>query len=183
MLKTESTDFNKALVLIHKLEDQYGSLAQAPDSDPKFKEVHKLVHAEDKTADRLPRNSIDGIVSHIQDGYPRGYIESLYRLSDNEFYNILGEYHLQQKPSFKYVIYKPDGLAIYCPNQKLAAAVFGLKSSHPLPYLDKCCKRHNCRIKQFYAIWKSIPDGSGYILKDHIIHIKHGIDSFFQINA
>ena len=37
------TNYQRALVIIHKLEDQFGSITKVPESDPEMQEIHRLL--------------------------------------------------------------------------------------------------------------------------------------------
>lgn len=38
----ELTNYQRALVIIHKLEDRFGSISKVPESNPKMQEIHRL---------------------------------------------------------------------------------------------------------------------------------------------
>lgn len=48
----ELTNYQRALVIIHKLEDRFGSISKVPESNPKMQEIHRLLpmgrQSEDK---------------------------------------------------------------------------------------------------------------------------------------
>lgn len=183
MLKTANTDFDKALVLIHELEDQYGSLLQAPENNSNFVKIHKLVRADDPAANRMTHSSIEAIIRLTKEGYPKSYVESAYRLSENDYYRLLSKYYLKPKPQFKYILYTPDGQEIYSPSLSGLTVPLKMNVHSNRSAVKNKAKQLNCYIKKSYKIWKNVPDGVKYVLPNKQLYIKRGIDSFAQISA
>lgn len=171
-----STNYRKALVRIHHLEDEYGSVIYVPDSNPELQEIHRL----------LPfRRQSKGInYKRIRwlnrQGYSTAYIAQATHHSKDTINSYFRYHHIKPKQTFKYRV-----KSNFSTNAYYSASLIHLASLllHKTILTTVTAKRqltmHGFSIKTSFYVWYRIPDGAYYTLcyLDHFA-VKNGLNSY-----
>lgn len=98
----------KILELVRKIEEEYGSMCNVPDSDPTYKELRGVV-------DRLPvsKGKLDYIKHLLSYGFSVSEISSKAAVSQQLVWSICDNYGLEPKRSFHYILCSPNNKVIY----------------------------------------------------------------------
>ena len=174
VIKMGSSNYKKALVKIHHLEDEYGSVLYVSNDNLELRQVHKLLNVEEK----LNYKRIDNL---NKQGYSVSQIAKIINRTRSTIYSYLKRNSMRPKCSFKYQVTVPDlshniyttsliNLAnIICRTQSINATKCAVKQLEARGYL----------IKKSNSIWCEIPNGDYYCLPyfDNLI-TKNGLDSY-----
>ena len=174
VIRMGSTNYKKALVRIHLLEDEYGSVLYVPDDNLEFKQVQKLLNVEEK----LNYKRIDNLNRF---GYSVSQIAQIVNRTRRTIYSYLKHNSMRPKCSFKYQVTVPDlSHNIYTTSLiNLANIICHTQSINLTKCAVKQLKTRGCLIKKSKSIWCEIPNGDYYCLPyfDKII-TKNGLDSY-----
>lgn len=89
-------NYEQALVRIHRLEDEYGSVLYVPDNNLDFKQVQKLLNVTEK----LNHKRIDNLNRF---GYSVSQIAQIVNRTNRTVYTYLKHNNMRPKCSFKYL--------------------------------------------------------------------------------
>ncbi|HCX39613.1 MAG TPA: hypothetical protein DG851_01150 [Lactobacillus acetotolerans] len=171
-----STNYKKALVRIHHLEDEYGSVIYVPDSDPELQEIHRLLPFRRQSKGI----NYDRILWLNRQGYSTAYIAQATHHSKDTINAYFRYHHIKSKQTFKYRVGSNFSTNVY-----YSASLIHLASLllHKTILTTATAKRqltmHGFSIKTGFYVWYRIPDGAYYTLYylDHFA-VKNGLDSY-----
>lgn len=171
-----TTNYKKALLLIHGLETEYGSIINVPDSDPELQKIHKLL----PLSHRSKGINYERIRWLNRQGYPIAYIAQATHHSRDTINSYLRYHHIKQKQAFKYRVRSNFSTNAYYSTSLIHLASLLL---HKTILNTVTAKRqltmHGFSIKTSFYVWYKIPDGAYYTLYylDHFA-VKNGLDSY-----
>ena len=167
-------NYEQALVRIHRLEDEYGSILYVPDNNLEFKQVQNLLNVKEK----LNHKRVDNLTRF---GYSVSQIAQIVNRTNRTVYTYLKHNNMRPKCSFKYRVTMPDlSHNIYTTSLiNLANILCHTQSINLTKCAVKQLKARGCLIKKIKSIWCEIPNGDYYCLPyfDNII-AKNGLDSY-----
>lgn len=103
------TNYQRALVIIHKLEGQFGSISKVPESNPEMQEIHRLLpigrQSEDIHYDRACWLN--------RQGYSITYIAQVTHHSQAAIGKYFSTYNIKSKQAFKYRIKSSSSAGVY----------------------------------------------------------------------
>lgn len=171
------TNYEQALVKIHNLEDEYGSIVYVPYDNPKMKQIHNLLNVKEKNC-TVNNARVDSL---IRLGYPVSQVAQIIHLTKKTVYNYLEDNHISVKCSFKYRVTMPNlSHNIYTTSLiHLANIIYHTTSINGTKYSANKLKARGYIIRTHKFLWYQIPDGDYYCLPyfDNIIP-KNGMDSY-----
>lgn len=167
-------NYEQALVRIHRLEDEYGSVLYVPDNNLDFKQVQKLLNV----TETLNHKRIDNLNRF---GYSVSQMAQIVNRTSRTVYTYLKHNNMRPKCSFKYRVTMP-GLShnIYTTSLiNLANIICHTQSINLTKCAVKQLKARGYLVKKIKSIWCEIPNGDYYCLPyfDSII-AKNGLDSY-----
>ncbi|MDH5099768.1 hypothetical protein OQI87_01080 [Lactobacillus kefiranofaciens] len=176
------TNYEQAIVKIHHLEDEYGSITYVPDDNPELKQVQKLLNANEKN-DELNYARIESL---NRLGYPVNYIAQIINHNKNTINNYLKQKNIKNKRYFRYRVTMPDlSHNIYTTSLiHLADIISHMTSINGKKYATNKLKAQGYIIRTHKFLWYQIPDGDYYCLPyfNNVIP-KTGLDSYVYPTA
>lgn len=175
------TKYQKALLYVHKVESQYGSIIQAPESDPNLIKVRELL-AIDRDNVRVfePDETDLEIKKMLEYGYPAHVIYEKLRVRQPIVQRVKEYYGLAYKPLFKYKLTKdgqPDFYTTYVKGMtRIAKISNGLNSKAIFDLIPKL----GYEISEVSFYWGDLPDDCTYAVRNSIVFVKHSIDSWLN---
>ena len=176
VIKMGSSNYQQALLLIHDLEDEYGSVLYVPDSDPELQEIHRLLP--------LSRQSKGINYKRIRwlnrQGYSITYIAQVTHHSKSAISNHLSTYSIKSKQTFKYRVKSNFSTIVYYSTSLIHLASLLLhKTILNTVTAKRQLNMHGFSIKTGFYVWYKIPDGAYYTLYylDHFA-VKNGLNSY-----
>ena len=159
------TNYQRALVIIHKLENQFGSITKVPESDPEMQEIHRL----------LPMGR----------QYSITYIAQVTHHSPAAINKYFSTYNIKSKQAFKYRVKSNSSTGVYYGTSLIHLA--SLLLHRTFRNTDKAQKQlivHGFSIRTSFYVWFKIPDGAYYTLNylNHFV-VKNGLDSYIYPDA
>lgn len=176
VIKMGSTNYKKALVKIHHLEDEYGSVLYVPDSDPEMQEIHRLL----PFIRQSKGINYERIRWLNRQGYPIAYIAQATHHSKDTIDSYLRYHHIKQKQTFKYRVKSNSSTIAYYGTSLIHLASLLLhKTIWDTVTAKRQLNMHGFSIKTSFYVWYKIPDGAYYTLYylDHFA-VKNGLDSY-----
>lgn len=178
---------DQAILLVHELEDQYGSILNVPEKNPILVKLHQLFNVEEKshlyTRDlskkQLTKTQIHEITLHIRQGYPLTTTERLFHISPGVYLNIKQMYGLADIPVFRYVAKSANGKT-YFASMHDVNKVLGVKVTNPFRNTQEIAADRGIKLEKKWIIWKNIHNGDHYATSDGSLHTKNGLNSFFH---
>lgn len=173
----------KGMALLHKIELKYGSVVNAPDSDPMLIKLHKIYYIKKRkhNGNGLTKDEINAIILHIRQGYPMKTTCRLCHISTTGYSNIKHRYGLSTIPLFNYVASKAGKKDIWFTSMKVLNQVLNMPCNISYKRAAQLALKEDIIITSKRCIWKNIPDGDYYVARDGSLHVKHGIDSFLAL--
>ena len=176
-----SSNYQQALLLIHDLEAEYGSVLYVPDSDSELQEIHRLLP--------LSRQSKGINYERIRwlnrQGYSIAYIAQVTHHSKATIISCLRYHHIKQKQTFKYRVKSNSSTIFYYSTSLIHLASLLLhKTIRDTVTAKRQLNMHGFSIKASFYVWYKIPDGAYYTLYylDHFA-VKNGLDSYVYPNT
>lgn len=163
--------YDKILELLHQLEKKYNSICNAPENDPTFKKLQKMVNS-------LPVSKREaGYIRRLVSlGFSAEEIAKMTRQNIRTVWSICDLYELKLKRPFHYILLSPDGKTIYV--ESLASFV------HKIFKIDntigrKILIRRGWKILTKKTHWSNVPLRSYYHLSylDKVVK-KNGKNSY-----
>lgn len=177
----ELTNYQRALVIIHKLENQFGSISKVPESNPEMQEIHRL----------LPMGRQSENIHYEREcwlnrqGYSIVYIAQVTHHSQATISKYFSTYNIKSKQAFKYRVKSNSSKAIYYGTSLIHLASLLLhRTFGNTAKAQKQLIVHGFSIRTSFYVWFKIPDGAYYTLNylDHFA-VKNGLDSYIYPNA
>ena len=173
-----TTNYKQALVRIHNLEDEYGSVLYVSNDNLELRQVHKLLNVKEKLNHKRVYNL-------NKQGYSVSQIAQIVGNTSRTVYNYLENNHIRLKCSFKYRVTMPDlSHNIYTTSLiNLAKIICRAQSINVTKCAVKQLEARGYLIKKSNSIWCEIPNGDYYCLPyfDNIV-TKNGMDSYVYPN-
>ena len=171
------TNYQRALVKIHKLEDKFGSIVNVPDSNPDMQEIRRL----------LPPIRCTSTDPHYEyarclnrEGYSVAYIAKATHKSTSAITMYFSNHSIKSKKIFKYQVKSSSSTAVYYGTslRHLASILLHATFTSNLK-AKRRLNKEGFSIKKSSYVWCKIPDGAYYTLSylDHFA-VKHGLDSY-----
>lgn len=172
----ESTNYQRALLIIHELEKRFGSITKVPDYDPKMQEIHRLL-----PLDRPYKDVNYERVSWLnRQGHSIAYIAQVTHHSKAAISKYFSTYSVKSKREFKYRVKSNSSTATYYSTSLIHLARLLLhKTFSDTATAERQLNMHGFIVKKSFYVWFKIPDGAYYALNylDHFA-IKNGLDSY-----
>ena len=169
-------NYEQALLLIEKLEKQYGSIIKVPDSNPELQKIHRLL-----PLDRPYKNINYQRVRWLnRQGYSIAHIAQVTHHSKAAVNKYFLTYNIKPKRAFKYrVKFNSATVAYYGTSLIHLASLLLHKKFHDAVTAKRQLNAHGFHIRTNSYIWCQIPDGAYYSLS-HSNHfaVKSGLDSY-----
>lgn len=181
-MELTKTDYQRALSIIHKLEDQFGSIINVPDSDPEIQEIHRLLSP-------IRCTSTDTYYERVRwlnrQGYSTAYIAKATHRSIPTIRMYFSNYGIKSKKIFKYQVKSNSSTAVYYGTsiRYLASLLLHATFTSNLKAKRRLNKQ-GFSIQTGSYVWCKIPDGAYYTLNylDHFA-VKNGLDSYIYPDA
>lgn len=175
------TNYQRALVIIHKLENQFGSITKVPESNPEMQEIHRLLpigrQSEDIHYERACRLN--------RQGYSITYIAQVTHHNQAAICKYFSTYNIKSKQAFKYRIKSSSSAGVYYGTSLIHLASLLLHRTFGNTVIaQKQLIVHGFSIRTNFYVWFRIPDGAYYTLNylDHFA-VKNGLDSYIYPDA
>ncbi|WP_171030366.1 hypothetical protein [Lactobacillus helveticus] len=170
------TNYQRALVIIHKLEKRFGSITKVPDYDPKMQEIHRLLPLD------RPSNAVNyERVSWLnRKGYSIAHIAQVTHHSKAAISKYFSTYNIKSKQAFKYRVKSSSSTAVYYDTSLIHLTNLLLhRTFSNTAAAKRQLNMHGFSVKKSFYVWYQIPDGAYYTLNylDHFA-IKNGLDSY-----
>lgn len=175
------TNYQRALVIIHKLEKRFGSITKVPDYDPEMQEIHRLLPMDRPSKDVNYRRTR----WLNRQGYSITYIAQVTHNSQAVISKYFSTYNIKSKQAFKYRVKSNSSKAIYYGTSLIHLASLLLhRTFGNTAKAQKQLIVHGFSIRTSFYVWFKIPDGAYYTLNylDHFA-VKNGLDSYIYPNA
>ena len=175
------TKYQKALIFIRRAELQYGSIVKAPENDPNLIKVRKLLAVNRDNVKVFEPDDTDlEIKRMLEYGYPAHVIYEKLRVRQPVVQRVKEYYDLTYKPLFKYKLTKDGQPDFYTPYVKgmttVAEVSNGLNSRAIFDLIPKL----GYEISEVSFYWGDLPDDCTYAVRQSIVFVKHGIDSWLD---
>lgn len=177
----ELTNYQRALVIIHKLENQFGSISKVPESDPEMQEIHRLlpmgrqsVETDFELAERL---------SHL--GYSNSYIARNIHCNLSTLLDYFKKHLIKHKQTFHYKVVAPNQSTVYYVDSLLHFyKVVFYKTAGSSKDVELQLHRQGYATKCSNFVWSKVPNGAFYLTRGtNYLHTKDGIDSYIYPDA
>lgn len=166
----------KTMDLIHRIEEHYGSVVAAPESDPDIQKLHVIFPRE-----RVHDEDLDNkIIDYALKGYTISYIISRVPKDASYIGILLRQNGIQLKRHFSYGVVAPDNKKYFVTNLNHFVTTMLHRSrvgsnDQARVYL----KARGYKVRKTNKIWNQIPDGV-YFLTNYMDQpvVKQGLDSY-----
>ena len=170
------TKYQKALILLKKIESKYGSIVNCPEDDPDYLAIRKIYPPTGHAKRAVTAE--DQIYRLAHEGYSISEIVNLVSGNDGDIYNFIKQQRIGIKTVFKFRIVAPTGEIYYVRSLgQFVKSVFKYPPSQSNK--SKWLKARGYSISQGDYHWKFIRNGS-YYLPPYMDKpaIKQGINSY-----
>ncbi|WP_103661136.1 hypothetical protein [Lactobacillus sp. HT06-2] len=177
----EMTNYQKALLIVHDLEDQYGSVAKAPKSNTKLKQIHELLSMPHKKS----KMDVDQIIRLNYLGHSNAYIARATGLNKATIGTILQRNHLRKKQVFQFRVVAPDQSTTYYVDSliHLYKLIKGAQINNNW-MAESRLRGQGYSVKYGNYIWSNIADGCYYLVRgSQELQVKNGLDSYIYPNV
>ena len=177
----EMTNYQKALLLIQDLEDQYGSVTKAPKSNTKLKQIHELL----PMPHQKPKIDVDQIIRLNYLGHSNAYIARAAGQKKATVGTLLRRNHLRKKSIFHYRIVAPDqSTTYYADSLKHFYKIFKGIYVRDNWAVEGRLRGQGYSVKYGNYIWSNIADNCYYLARgSQKLQVKNGLDSYIYPNV
>lgn len=173
--------YQKALFYIRKVELQYGSIIKAPESDSNLIKVRKLLAIDRGNAIVFEPDDLDlEIKEMLEYGYPAHVIYDKLRVRQPVVQRVKEFYGLTYKPLFKYKLTKDGQPDFYTPYVKGMTRIAKISSGLNSRTIFNLISKLGYEISEVSFYWGDLPDDCTYTVRQSIVFVKHGIDSWLS---
>lgn len=156
------TKFQEALLVINNLEENYGSIVNAPESDPDFKKLRIIYPAVNRRDGRTVSQKINSLVNR---GYQISYIASQLSLSKSYIYDYVNKNHMQFKQTFNWIIKSETGQVYYTTSlNHFLKICFCVQSHYSTSNARNYLLKRGFKVKKGSYVWCQIKTGSYFLL-------------------
>ena len=175
------TRYQKALQYIHRAEIKYGSISKTPENDPDLIKAQNLVaigHRAVKTFE--PDDHDFEIKKMLEYGYPAHVIYEMLHVGQPAVQRVREFYGLKYKPIFNYKMTKDGHSDFYTTYAKGMCRAAGIDNGHTARQIFKLMSQRGYEVSKISFYWGDLPDGCTYAVRQSIVFVKHGIDSWLN---
>ena len=153
------TKYQKALILLKKIESKYGSIVNCPEDDPDYLAIRRIYPPTGHGAKVVTAE--DQIYRLAHEGYSISEIVNLVSGNDGDIYNFIKQQRIGIKTAFKFRIVAPTGEIYYV--KSLEHFIKVMFHYHPSVSCLTFLKARRYRVKAGIYRWKFIGNGSYYL--------------------
>lgn len=175
------TNYQQALLLIHDLEEEFGSISKVPESDPKMKQVHQLLPIGRQSEDKKYARTEE--LNYL--GYSNAYIAQVTHHSKTMITSYFKKHGIKPKQIFYYKVVAPDHSTTYYADTliHLYKIIFNKKITNNT-YAKIHLLKQGYTVRTGKFIWMNVLDNSYYCVKNSSnLYIKSGLDSYMNSQA
>ncbi|NRO27720.1 hypothetical protein [Lactobacillus helveticus] len=171
----DMTKYQKALMLLNKIESKYGSIVDCPEDDPDYVAIRKIYPSTGHGVRVVTTE--DQIYRLAHEGYSISEIANLVSGNDGDIYDFIKQCRIGIKTVFKFRIVAPTGEVYYV--RSLGQFIKVMFNYHPSVSVLTFLKAHRYRVREGIYRWKFINNGSYYLPPYLDKPVKReGIDSY-----
>lgn len=175
------TKYQKALIYIRKAELQYGSISKTPENDPNLIKARNLLAVNRDNVKVFEPDDTDlEIKRMLEYGYPAHVIYEKLRVRQPVVQRVKEYYDLTYKPLFKYKLTKDGQPDFYTPYVKGMTRIAKISNSFNSRTIFDLIPKLGYEISEVSFYWGDLPDDCTYAVRQSIVFVKHGIDSWLN---
>lgn len=175
------TKYQKALIYIHKAEIKYGSIRKTPENDPDLIKAQNLVAIGHRAVKTFEPDDLDfEIKKMLEYGYPAHVIYEMLHVGQPAVQRVREFYGLKYKPIFKYKLTKDGHPDFYTTYAKGMCRAVGIGNGHATRQIFKLMSQRGYEVSKISFYWGDLPDDCTYAVRQSIVFVKHGIDSWLN---
>ena len=175
------TKYQKALIYIRKAELQYGSISKTPENDPNLIKARKLLAVNRDNVKVFEPDDLDfEIKRKLEYGYPAHVIYEMLHVGQPAVQRVREFYGLKYKPIFKYKLTKDGQPDFYTTYAKGMCRAAGIDNGHTARQIFKLMSQRGYEVSKISFYWGDLPDDCTYAIRNSIVYVKHGIDSWLS---
>lgn len=175
------TKYQKALIYIHRAEIKYGSISKTPENDPDLIKAQNLVAIGHRAVKTFEPDDLDfEIKKMLEYGYPAHVIYEMLHVGQPAVQRVREFYGLKYKPIFKYKLTKEGHPDFYTTYAKGMCRVAGIDNGRTTRQIFKLMSQRGYEVSKISFYWGDLPDDCTYAIKNSIVFVKHGIDSWLN---
>jgi hypothetical protein len=175
------TKYQKALIYIHRAEIKYGSISKTPENDPDLIKAQNLVAIGHRAVKTFEPDDTDlEIKKMLEYGYPAHVIYKMLHVGQPAVQRVREFYGLKYKPIFKYKLTKDGQPDFYTTYVKGMTRIAKISNSFNSKTIFDLIPKLGYEISEVSFYWGDLPDGCTYAVRQSIVFVKHGIDSWLN---
>ena len=175
------TKYQKALIYIHRAEIKYGSISKTPENDPDLIKAQNLVAIGQRAVKTFEPDDLDfEIKKMLEYGYPAHVIYEMLHVGQPAVQRVREFYGLKYKPIFNYKMTKNGHPDFYTTYAKGMCRTAGIDNGHTARQIFKLMSQRGYEVSKISFYWGDLPDDCTYAIRQSIVFVKHGIDSWLN---
>lgn len=175
------TRYQKALQYIHKAEIKYGSISKTPENDLNLIKAQNLLAIGHRAVKTFEPDDTDlEIKRMLEYGYPAHVIYEVLHVGQPEVQRAREFYGLKYKPIFNYKMTKDGHSDLYTTCAQGMCRAVGITSGLTTRQIFKAMSQRGYEVSKISFYWGDLPDDCTYTIKNSIVYVKHGIDSWLN---
>lgn len=175
------TKYQKALQYIHKAEMKYGSISKTPENDPDLIKAQNLIGFGHRAVKTFEPDDLDFEIKRMLEyGYPAHVIYEKLRVRQPVVQRVKEFYGLTYKPLFKYKLTKDGQPDFYTTYVRGMTRIAKISNSFNSKAIFDLIPKLGYEISEVSFYWGDLPDGCTYAVRQSIVFVKHGIDSWLK---
>ena len=175
------TKYQKALIYIHRAEIKHGSISKTPENDPDLIKAQNLVAIGQRAVKTFEPDDLDfEIKKMLEYGYPAHVIYEMLHVGQPAVQRVKEFYGLKYKPIFKYKLTKDGHPDFYTTYAKGMCTAAGIDNGHTARQIFKLMSQRGYEVSKISFYWGDLPDDCTYAIRQSIVFVKHGIDSWLN---
>ncbi len=175
------TKYQKALIYIHRAEIKYGSISKTPENDPDLIKAQNLVAIGHRAVKTFEPDDLDFEIKRMLEyGYPAHVIYEMLHVGQPAVQRVREFYGLKYKPIFKYKLTKDGQPDFYTTYAKGMCRAAGIGNGHTARQIFKLMSQRGYEVSKISFYWGDLPDDCTYAIRNSIVYVKHGIDSWLN---
>ena len=175
------TKYQQALIYIRKAELQYGSISKTPENDLNLIKAQNLLAIDHRAVKTFEPDDTDlEIKRMLEYGYPAHVIYEMLHVGQPAVQRVREFYGLTYKPLFKYKLTKDGQPDFYTTYVKGMTRIAKISNSFNSKTIFDLIPKLGYEISEVSFYWGDLPDDCTYAVRQSIVFIKHGIDSWLN---
>ena len=175
------TKYQQALIYIRKAELQHGSISKTPENDPNLIKVRNLLAIDQRAVKIFEPDDTDlEIKRMLEYGYPAHVIYEMLHVGQPAVQRVREFYGLKYKPLFKYKLTKDGQPDCYTTYVKGMTRIAKISSDFNSKTIFDLIPKLGYEISEVSFYWGDLPDDCTYAVRQSIVFVKHGIDSWLD---